>query len=115
MVRTLAPNPSVFTLEGTNTWIVGSEPSIVVDPGPMIDAHLDDVARAAGRVAAVLVTHDHADHAEGAAAFAHRVDAPIHAWRLEGAERVRDGQRFTAGGVDCKEPGGVGGGGCRSG
>ena len=25
VTRVLAPNPSVYTLEGTNTWIVGSE------------------------------------------------------------------------------------------
>ena len=34
IVRVLAPNPSVYTLEGTNTWIVGEDPSIVIDPGP---------------------------------------------------------------------------------
>ena len=100
VVRVLAPNPSVFTLEGTNTWIVGSEPSIVIDPGPLIGAHLDDIARAAGPVASVLVTHDHEDHAEGAVAFARRASAPVYAWRLDGAERLRDGQRFAAGGVE---------------
>jgi len=97
VVRVLAPNPSVYTLEGTNTWVVGSEPSIVVDPGPAIGSHLDEVARVAGRVAAVLVTHDHEDHAEGAVAFGARVRAPVNAWRLDGAERLRDGQRFVAG------------------
>jgi glyoxylase-like metal-dependent hydrolase (beta-lactamase superfamily II) len=97
VVRVLAPNPSVYTLEGTNTWVVGSEPSIVVDPGPAIGSHLDEVARVAGRVGAVLVTHDHEDHAEGAVAFGARVRAPILAWRLDGAERLRDGQRFVAG------------------
>ena len=98
VIRILAPNPSVFTLEGTNTWVVGADPSIVIDPGPSIEAHLDDVARAAGRVGAVLVTHDHEDHAEGALVFSERVGAPVHAWRSDGAERLRDGQRFTAGG-----------------
>jgi glyoxylase-like metal-dependent hydrolase (beta-lactamase superfamily II) len=96
IVRVLAPNPSVYTLEGTNTWIVGEEPSIVIDPGPDDPAHLDEIARAAGRVAAVLVTHDHEDHAPGAAAFAERVEAPLHAFRLKGAEHLRDGQRFVA-------------------
>ncbi|HEV2951453.1 MAG TPA: MBL fold metallo-hydrolase, partial [Actinomycetota bacterium] len=66
VTRVLAPNPSIFTLEGTNTWIVGSEPSIVIDPGPDLPEHLDDVVRQAEPVGAVLVTHDHPDHAPGA-------------------------------------------------
>jgi len=34
IVRILAPNPGVRELEGTNTWIVGDAPAIVIDPGP---------------------------------------------------------------------------------
>lgn len=63
IVRVLAPNADVYTLDGTNTWVVGESPSIVIDPGPEIPSHLDEVADTAGRVAAVLVTHDHPDHA----------------------------------------------------
>lgn len=101
IVRVLAPNPSVYTLEGTNTWVVGEEPSIVIDPGPDDSGHLAEVARSAGRVAAVLVTHDHEDHAPGASAFAEHVGAPLHAFRLKGAEHLRDGQRFlVSGGMD---------------
>ena len=99
VVRILAPNPGVYTLEGTNTWIVGTEPAIVIDPGPSIDTHLDEVARAAGRVAAVLVTHDHEDHAPGATAFGERVGAPVYAFRSAGTEHLRDGQRFVGGGA----------------
>ena len=44
----LAPNPDVMTLDGTNTWVL-REPdggrSVVVDPGPEIVSHLDEVAR----------------------------------------------------------------------
>jgi glyoxylase-like metal-dependent hydrolase (beta-lactamase superfamily II) len=98
IVRVLAPNPSVYTLEGTNTWIVGADPSIVIDPGPDDAGHRDEVARAAGRVAAVLVTHDHEDHAPGAPAFAELVGAPLYAFRLKGAEHLRDGQRFVTSG-----------------
>ena len=97
ILRVLAPNPDVYTLEGTNTWIVGADPAVVIDPGPLIDSHLDEVGRTAGRVAHVLVTHDHPDHAPGAAAFAERVGAPLWAARLEGAERLRDGASFAAG------------------
>ena len=41
-----------MTLDGTNTWVLrepGAERSIVVDPGPLDDAHLDAVGRRRGR------------------------------------------------------------------
>ena len=101
IVRVLAPNPGPYTLEGTNTYVVGDGPTVVIDPGPDLPAHLDEVAVAArGRVGAVLVTHDHPDHAPGAAAFAARFDAPLYAFRLDGAEHLRDGQRVAVGDVE---------------
>jgi glyoxylase-like metal-dependent hydrolase (beta-lactamase superfamily II) len=99
IVRVLAPNASVYTLDGTNTWVIGEDPSIVIDPGPMIDTHLNEVAATAGRVATVLVTHDHPDHAPAAATFAARAGAPLRAFRLDGAEHLHDGQVLRAGGV----------------
>jgi glyoxylase-like metal-dependent hydrolase (beta-lactamase superfamily II) len=97
--RVLAPNPSVYTLEGTNTWIVGEAPSIVIDPGPADPGHLREIARSAGEVACILVTHDHEDHAEGAAALGTALAAPVHAVRVPGAEPLADGMTFPAGGV----------------
>src|SRR5262245_6856558 len=58
-VRVLAPNPGPFTLEGTNTWIVGRERTIVIDPGPDDAAHIEEVRRSAGAVAQIVVTHRH--------------------------------------------------------
>jgi glyoxylase-like metal-dependent hydrolase (beta-lactamase superfamily II) len=58
-----------MTLEGTNTYLVGREPSIVIDPGPADAGHIDAVRAAAegrGGIGAVLLTHSHGDHAEGA-------------------------------------------------
>ena len=98
IIRVLAPNPSVYTLEGTNTWVVGYGPSLVIDPGPDDPGHHEEVLRAAGTVSTVLVTHHHEDHAEGALSFASRADAPLYAWRLTGAERLRDGARFPVSG-----------------
>jgi glyoxylase-like metal-dependent hydrolase (beta-lactamase superfamily II) len=98
ITRVLAPNPSVYTLEGTNTWVVGAGPSIVVDPGPPDPDHVAQVREEAGAVAAVLVTHDHEDHGEGAVVFGELVGAPVYAWRLEGTTRLTDGARFTSGG-----------------
>lgn len=97
IVRVLAPNPDLYTLEGTNTWVVGEGPALVIDPGPDIPAHLEEVARVAGPVGAVLVTHDHPDHAPAAAGFALRMGAPLYAFRLEGAEHLRDGQTLQVG------------------
>jgi glyoxylase-like metal-dependent hydrolase (beta-lactamase superfamily II) len=102
IVRVLAPNPGVYTLEGTNTWVVGEAPTVVIDPGPDDDAHLAEVAATAGLVAAVLVTHDHEDHAEGARRFADRVGAPLRSWRLQGAEHLRDGEIVRGGGVELR-------------
>lgn len=100
ILRVLAPNPDVYTLEGTNTWVVGRDPSIVIDPGPDVASHLEEVARVAGRVGAVLVTHDHPDHAPGAAAFAGAARAPLYAFRVPGAEHLRDGQVVRTGGLE---------------
>ena len=99
-VRILAPNPSVYTLEGTNTWVVGDGPVLVIDPGPDDESHHREVLAAAGDVAAVLVTHDHEDHASGAAAFASRAGAELFAWRLDGATRLSDAQPFTVPGAE---------------
>jgi glyoxylase-like metal-dependent hydrolase (beta-lactamase superfamily II) len=64
VVRVRAPNPSALTLDGTNTYVVGSW---VVDPGPADEGHLDAVRRAAGgAIEGVVLTHSHADHSEGA-------------------------------------------------
>lgn len=80
----LADNPSPLTYLGTNTWVL-AEPDaaacIVVDPGPDSAAHLRAVQRACAEdereVAAILLTHDHADHAEGAERFAAWTGAPV--------------------------------------
>ena len=100
ILRILAPNPDVYTLDGTNTWIVGADPAVVIDHGPDIAEHLDEVSRTAGRVGALLLTHDHPDHAPGATALAAKVGAPLYAFRLEGAERLRDGQSIRCGEID---------------
>jgi glyoxylase-like metal-dependent hydrolase (beta-lactamase superfamily II) len=64
VTRVRAANPSPLTLDGTNTYVVGRW---VVDPGPADESHLDSVRRAAyDGVEGVVLTHSHADHAEGA-------------------------------------------------
>ena len=95
----LAPNPSAWTLDGTNTWIVGeaSGSCIIVDPGPLSGGHDaaigDALERRNNRATAVVLTHSHIDHAEGAHELARYLGVPLHTWdatRLdEGAGDVR--------------------------
>jgi glyoxylase-like metal-dependent hydrolase (beta-lactamase superfamily II) len=76
----LAPNPGIMTLEGTNTYVVGdADGCVVVDPGPPIPSHVAALrAEVADRaVAAVVLTHQHLDHSEGAASFARLVGASV--------------------------------------
>ncbi len=100
IVRVLAPNPGLRELEGTNTWVVGRWPAVVIDPGVEDPAHLDEVVEAAGRVGAVLLTHDHPDHAPGALTLGVRTGAPVYAARpAEGMRRLHDGQEIRIPGV----------------
>ena len=93
-LRTLiAPNPSPMTLDGTRTFIVGVERPAVIDPGPADPSHLDAILAAlAGRTpAAILLTHDHADHAALAEPLAHETGAPVAAVREGDAVRTDAG------------------------
>ena len=91
VVRVLAPNPGSFTLDGTNTWIVGSRPSVVIDPGPDDAGHILAVADEAEPVAAILLTHRHPDHAPGARRLAAATGAPVYAYRPEDEQERRLG------------------------
>jgi glyoxylase-like metal-dependent hydrolase (beta-lactamase superfamily II) len=108
----LAPNASPMTLDGTNTWIV-SEPdsplAVVIDPGPLDEAHLANVVataeQAGKRVALTLLTHGHPDHAESAARFAELTRSPVRALdpalRL-GEEGLAAGDTVTTGGLELR-------------
>lgn len=63
-----AANPGPLTLEGTNTWVVGTGDVWVIDPGPELDEHLDAVATEVsvrGQLAGIALTHSHGDHSDG--------------------------------------------------
>jgi glyoxylase-like metal-dependent hydrolase (beta-lactamase superfamily II) len=108
----LAPNPSMMTLDGTNTWLI-AEPdavaAIAVDPGPLDEGHLQRVtATAAARgqhITQIVLTHRHEDHSAGAARLAELTGAPVRAvdpeYRL-GSEGLAAGDVVTAGGCELR-------------
>lgn len=110
VVRVVAPNPGPMTGPGTNSYIVGNDPCVVVDPGVDDPAHLAALRAAVpGEVAAVVVTHAHPDHTGGAQRLARALNAPIRAWHapLSGArdenfgpdQPLADGEALALGGL----------------
>jgi glyoxylase-like metal-dependent hydrolase (beta-lactamase superfamily II) len=98
IARLRADNPSPYTLDGTNTWVIGRDQAWVVDPGPALDAHLDAVAAEVerrGGAGGIALTHDHADHAEGVAALRERLGGPpVAAARYPADVALGDGDAF---------------------
>ena len=92
-----ADNPGPFTLEGSNSWLVGRDGCWIVDPGPEIDTHLDLLAEEAqrrGGIEGVVLTHGHGDHADGLDGLLARVgNVPVGAAEV-GSVRLLDGERF---------------------
>ncbi len=85
MIRRIrAPNPSPLTLSGTNTYVVDG--AWVIDPGPAIASHLEAIAAEVSDARGVLLTHDHADHAEAAPSLASRLGVSV--------VEARDGERI---------------------
>lgn len=104
----LASNPGPMTLDGTNTWLLrapDSEQSIIVDPGPMDEAHLQAVLAVAGRVHTILLTHGHFDHSDGAARMHELTGAPVRALdpaHQLGDEGLGEGDVIAAAGVELR-------------
>lgn len=79
--RIVAPNPSMMTGPGTNTYLVGIDEVVVIDPGPDIESHLDAIAGCGGdRIRWIVCTHTHEDHSPGVAGLKERTGAEVLAF-----------------------------------
>lgn len=99
----LAPNPGFMTGPGTNTYVVGSGPTIVIDPAVADQAYIESVLEIAGRVTAIAITHRHSDHTGGVAALVERTGAPVLAFGDASVDGVSvrplaEGDEISAGG-----------------
>jgi len=94
--RIVAPNPGLYTGPGTNTYLVGIDEIVVVDPAVDDPSHLDAIIGCGGdRIRWIAVTHTHVDHATGAAALAERTGAGVLGFGAKDGfkpdRRLRDG------------------------
>ncbi|MFM9139859.1 MAG: MBL fold metallo-hydrolase, partial [Solirubrobacterales bacterium] len=92
-----AGNPGPFTLEGSNSWLVGRDGCWIVDPGPEIDSHLDLLAEQAqrrGGVEGIVLTHGHGDHADGLGGLLARVGNVPVGGAEAGSVRLVGGESF---------------------
>jgi glyoxylase-like metal-dependent hydrolase (beta-lactamase superfamily II) len=76
--RIVAANAGPMTGAGSNTYLVGVDEIVVVDPGPADAGHVDAVVGCGGdRIRWIVLTHGHADHAGAASALAARTGADV--------------------------------------
>jgi glyoxylase-like metal-dependent hydrolase (beta-lactamase superfamily II) len=76
--RLVARNPGFMTGPGTNTYLVGTGPYLVIDPGPQDSVHVERILGATDRrIEAVLATHTHPDHSPAAGEIAAATGAKV--------------------------------------
>ena len=86
-----APNPGVFTGGGTNTYLVGREDLTLIDPGPNIKEHIDEIIREGeNKIKRILVTHTHTDHSPAALPISKVLDVPMYGRLIDGESSWED-------------------------
>ena len=91
--RVVCRNPTPFTYKGTGTYVVGTGRVAVIDPGPPLSSHVDDVLAALGpdeTVTHVLITHTHSDHSSLTARLQELTGARSYGFGPHGAVRAYD-------------------------
>ena len=91
VTRVLGCNPGPYTLQGTNTYLVGAGPSrILVDAGEGAPGYAELLDSLNITLSDVLLTHYHADHSQGLALLRSRHPS-MRVWKLDPAYEAEHG------------------------
>jgi glyoxylase-like metal-dependent hydrolase (beta-lactamase superfamily II) len=90
--RIVAPNPSPLTGPGTNTYVVGEQRRLVIDPGPADSTHIARILElTGGAIDRIVCTHSHTDHSPGAALLGERTGASVLGMPAPDVDDYQDG------------------------
>jgi glyoxylase-like metal-dependent hydrolase (beta-lactamase superfamily II) len=79
--RIVAPDAGPLTGAGSNTYLVGVDEIVVVDPGPDVPSHVDAIVGCGGdRIRWIALTHGHGEHAGAAESLAKATGAEVLAF-----------------------------------
>ncbi len=88
--RLTASNSNMFTGPGTNSYLLGNDEITIIDPGPPIIDHIDDLISIAGSsLKQIVITHTHPDHSPGAHILKDKTGIPLFGLTTE-SSRQRD-------------------------
>jgi glyoxylase-like metal-dependent hydrolase (beta-lactamase superfamily II)/8-oxo-dGTP pyrophosphatase MutT (NUDIX family) len=73
VTRLTAPNPGLMTGPGTNSYVVNG--IAVIDPGPALDSHIEQLLKY--KLRWILCTHTHLDHSPAAALLKEKTGAQV--------------------------------------
>lgn len=98
--RVTARNPSGFTFHGTGTYIIGHGNVAVIDPGPLLDEHIEALKALLGQetVTHILITHTHADHSPAAAPLKAFWQTKTYGFGPHGSGKIEEGILIEEGG-----------------
>ncbi len=98
--RVTANNPSGFTFRGTCTYIIGKGNVAVIDPGPLMQDHIDTLKQCleGEKVTHIFITHTHGDHSPAAAPLKNYWDCKTYAFGPHGAGKIAEGVPIEEGG-----------------
>ncbi len=98
--RVTARNPSGFSFHGTGTYVIGRGNVAVIDPGPMVDEHIEALKRtlAGETVTHILITHTHIDHSPAAAPLKTFWNVPTYGFGPHGSGLPDDDEPIEEGG-----------------